>query len=365
MRPRRTLRKYAFIALTGTFLASTLPLAVAGLSPALSEKAFAAGKDKATVDPAKDAIKQGEAEMYRKNYEAAVDHFKQAAYFSRNQYNPLAWKYLGMAYKGMREYPKAIEAFNTHLKQVTEPAVAARCDLAACYVEMGEFDKARKEIQKANVESQGKSDAIVATAMGKINEKMEEYDKALLHYEVAIKRDDVNTEALMGRARMEVRIGMREYPNGQSLNKALKHYMEIVDNRHKIFGANYEEIYYNMAQVFYKKGDHQGAIDHLHYALKDSPNSYNCHVALGKVFDDEKHIQSAIKQYELAIPNAPRGTNVDKIKTRVMYLQGLLKGDAGPAPVKPSPLMRQQVQRKSGLSAPYEKGPPPSVDSGF
>lgn len=345
--------------------AIAVPLATIATVPATGISAHA--KDKATVDPAKNAMKLGEAAMYQKDYETAVDQFKQAVYFSRNQYNPQAWMYMGMAYKALKEYTKAVDAFNKHLMQVTEPSVAARCDLASCYVELGQLDAAKRELTRANVESAGNTDILVACAHAKLHEKMGEWGIALNFWQQAINKDENYTEALMGRARMEVRLGVQQYPNGQYLNQALKHYMEIVDNRHRIWGANYEEIYYNMAQVYYKKGDHQSAIDHLHYALKEAPDSFNCHLALAKVFDDEKHIGSAIKQYELAIPNAPRGTNIEKIKSRVMFLQQQINPDVAPPTVKPSPLMRQQLGQPQGsLNKNYEKTPPPPPgESGF
>jgi tetratricopeptide (TPR) repeat protein len=360
----RTIRKYCLLSLTASLVAATLALVSVSIGP-LSDAVWA--KDKATVDPSKEALKLGEASMYKRDYEPAIDQFKQSIYFSRNQYNPPAWKYLGMAYKAQREYMKAIDAFNKHLAQMTEPSVAARCDLASCYVELGEFEKARKELTNAHVESSGQTDALVDCAHAKLSEKMDDLGAALSFYTQAITKDANFTEALMGRARMEVRLGVQQYPNGQYLNQALKHYMEIVDNRHRIWGANFEEIYYNMAQVFYKKGDHQGAIDHLHYALREAPDSFSCHLALAKVFDDEKHVSSAIKQYELAIPNAPRGTNLDKIKSRVMYLQQQIKPDQAPQQIKPSPLMRQQLgEQQGGLSKRYDKEPPPAPgESGF
>lgn len=355
MTPARTFHGLTLTALA-FLLVSTVP-----------HRALAVGKDKATADPAKNSIKLGETAMYKKDYDTAIDQFKQAIYFARNQYNPLAWKYLGMAYKAQREYPKAIEAFNTHLKQVTAPSIAARCDLADCYVNMGDYAQARKEIQKANVESQGDTDAIVSAQMAKLAEKMGEYEKALDYFDIAIKRDPHLTMALMGRARMEVRIGITKNRD-QMMNNGLKHYLEIIDNRHENFGIDYEEAYYNMAQVFYKKGDHQNCIDHLHYALKDTPNSFQCHLALGKVFDDEKHFASAVKEYEKAIANAPRGTDVEKIKTRILFLQQKASGGEQQAvpSIKPSPLMRQQVnqQKQGGLSNPYDNKKP-SGDSGF
>jgi len=105
--------------------------------------------EKATVDPAEDNFRQGMELIRASNWEAAVDSFQQAIYFSRNHYNPNAYKMLGLCYKATRQYPKAITALLEHLKQVQEPAADARIDLAECYIEVGEIEKAKEEVSRS------------------------------------------------------------------------------------------------------------------------------------------------------------------------------------------------------------------------
>ncbi|MBY0358086.1 MAG: tetratricopeptide repeat protein [Candidatus Obscuribacterales bacterium] len=310
-----------------------LPLLVA-LSVFISIQAAFCRQDKATVEPSEIHMKEGLKKIKAHDYEGASDDFLQSVYFSRNHYNPQAYLYLGLCHKATRNYSKAIEAFLNHLKQVTEPAPNARVDLAECYMNIGDFDKAKIQVDQARAEADY-TDKRPIYAMGELYEKMGETGMALDSYCVALGDQPwTYTDAYMGKARCEIKLN--------NFNNAIKDYRAIIDQCLK--NVNWVELYYNLGQCYYKRGDHQGAIDHWHYALKHDPDNFDCHSALAFIFDEEKHYSSAIKEYEDALRCAPKNYNTDKLNRRLIFLQAKLKGDETQKQVRPSPYMRQQEQ---------------------
>lgn len=300
----------------------------------LAEPVLAKRNDKATVEPSELNMKEGLIKMKMGDYEGAEDNFLQAVYFSRNHYNPQAYLMLGLSRKATRKYAKAIEAFKEHLKQVTEPSPNGRIDLAECYMEVGKMEEAKAEVEKAASEADWK-DKRPMYAMGKLCERLGEVGLAKGHYYQALgDRPWTYTEAWMGLARCYVK--MKDY------NEALKEYRAIISSAVK--RVDWVELYYNMGQCLYQRGDHQGAIDHWLYALKENPDSFECHLALGSIFDEEKHISSAVKSYENAIRCAPKGYDTNKIDQRLLFLQSKLQQKEAAKPVRPSPFMRQEQQ---------------------
>lgn len=291
--------------------------------------------DKGTVEPSELHMKEGMKKIKLGDYEGASDEFLQSVYFSRNNYNPEGYLYLGLSYKASRKYSKAIEAFLNHLKQTTSGSSPnARVDLAECYMEIGDLEKARVEVEKAMGEADY-SDKRPIYAMGEIYERLDQPGAALQAYCSALGQEPWSyTEAFMGKARCEIKLG--------NYNEAIQDYRNIIKDCLK--RVNWVELYYNLGQCLYKRGDHQGAIDHWLYALKENPNSFDCHAALAHIFDEEKHYSSAIKEYENAIRCAPKNYNTDKLNKRLLFLEAKLKEREAQKEVKPSPYMRQQEQ---------------------
>ena len=314
------------------------PLTVTTTTPVLAKKS------KATVDPAEQNMREGIAAMNAKDYDVAIDSFLQAIYFSRNKYNPEAHWALGLCYKATRQYVKAVEALQTHLRQVTKKAPDARLDLAECYLDLGDFDNAEKQIDMAFTDSDGKNWARQRYTMGKLQEKMNQPGQALNHYTRALEEKKHYTEAFMGKARCEVKL--RRY------NEALKDYTEILELGPLMRGVDFHELYYNMGSILRVRGDHQGAADHWRLALEQNPESFDAHLALGNMFDDEKHISSAIKEYQAAMRNAPKGYDVGGLGRRIQYLESSMKPAELVPVVKPTPTMRKQysdaMRRRQG-----------------
>lgn len=315
---------------------------------------YAKRHDQATVEPTELHMKDGLKKMKAGDYEGASDEFLQACYFARNKYCPQGWLYLGLCYKATRNYPKAIEALSTHLAQTTEKEADPHIDLAECYLEVDDYSKAEEQIRQARIDADW-TNKRPFFAMGEVAEKMGKPGEALDAYNTALgERPWHYFDAWMGRARSEIKLKPPRYVD------ALKDYREIIElapgNK-----VDWVELYYNMAQCLYKRGDHQGAIDHLLEALKVNPDHFDSHLALAHIFDEEKHITSAIDRYENALRTASKSYNTDPINKRIIYLQGLLKEQEKEKEVKPSPYMRQeQEQLQQGQQSKAPRG-----ESGF
>lgn len=325
-------------------------------APALAKSSKA--KDSATVEPTILHMREGERMLKLNDYEAAADEFLQSCYFARNKYNPEGWLQLGRCYMQLKNWSKAIDALSTHLGQTTEKAPDANCDIAECYIEIGQFEKADRHITQARIEADYKNHRPYYT-MGKLLERMGRYGEALGAYTTSLdQRPWTYTDAWLGRARCYRKMKPPDY------KEALADYKQMVQQGNVLKkNADWVEAYYGMAECYYKRGDHQGAIDHLLEELKLDPDNFDGHIALAHIFDEEKHVTSAINQYEHSLRTAPKGYNVDSINKRIVFLQGELKGKQEQAPIRPSPAMRQQQQE-------YEEAQPKQVnrapgDSGF
>jgi tetratricopeptide (TPR) repeat protein len=317
----------------------------------------------ATLDPADDNFKQGMAMIRKGNYEGGIDSFKQAVYFSRNQYNPPAYKYLALCYKATRNYGKAVEAFGSYFNQTTERDPDAHIEEAECYMGMGDFNKARKEVETASRDSvYGAPTARFRYAQGEIDEKLADksfekegsYSQAEDFYDEAIQEKPHYTEAWMGKGRCQVK--------QKHWNDALRTYRTILE-KGPLLHPNLEELYYNMGTCLVSHGDHQGALDHWHMALEQNPDSYDAHLAIAGILDQEHHFSSALKEYEKAIRCAPKDSpSVQMLMNRMQWIEQQIKPKEAPVEIKPSPSMRQQAEDEA---QPQVTQPPPGKDAGF
>lgn len=336
-------------------LAAILYLAAQDQMPAHGKVHF----DNASAQPADEHLKEGRKLMAASNYEAAIDSFTQSIYFSRNHYNPEAYKWLGLCYKATRQYGKAVQALQTHLAQVTERAPDVHIDLAECYIEMSEFDKARLEIDKAFVDQTLDGGTWRQRyAMGELYERMDDPAQAFGCYIQAHKDKPNDTASWMALARVCVKM--------KNFNEAIENYRGILEAP-GVHGIDYEQLYYNMGQCFFQKGDHQSALDRWRMALDYNPDSYDCHLALATLFDQEKHLSSAVKEYQAALRTMPK--NVDQRQTinrRLQWLEQQMAPKEVIPVTKPSPLMRQQAAVESNSNAGNTQlQPAVPKDSGF
>jgi FimV-like protein len=311
---------------------TTAPAAIA------KDKHFA----KASADPSQDKIKEGLLLIREKNFDSAIDSFKQAIYFARNQYNPEAYKYLGLCYRATRQYPKAIESFNQFFSQTTEPNAEVRIDLAESYIEIGDFEKARRQLDTAAAEDDRSFHYRQRYATGELHERMGdagkardatgEWSEAAQFYQESIDDKPLYTDGWMGLGRAQTKMGQ--------WNAALRTYRTILD-KGPMLHPDLEQLYYNMGTCLLKRGDHQGALDHYHMALESNPDSFDSHLAIANILDSERHYGSAQKEYEAALrcvkQDDPRRM---PIMRKIDFIEQSLQPKDVPMQIKPSPAMR-------------------------
>src|SRR5690348_5095439 len=73
-------------------------------------------RGKGHVLPSEAQFEIGISKYKAKDYDGAVDAFRQSVYFARNEYYPSAWYWLGVTYMVKLEDTKAIEAFEKHFE---------------------------------------------------------------------------------------------------------------------------------------------------------------------------------------------------------------------------------------------------------
>jgi len=340
-------------------LSTSLLFAAAGFLVSMPDASARKGAkfDKATAEPAEENFKAGIKQIREHNYEAGLDSMQQAIYFSRNHYNPEAQKYMALCYKAMRNYPKAIQAFLDHLQQTTEKAPDARTDLAECYIETGEIEKARRAIDEAFRDSSyADGTHRQRYAQGEMHERLGDNGQALGFYDSALSQKPSYTEAWMAKARVMVKL--------KNYNQALKEYRAMLEKGPFLKNVKFDELYYNMGTCLIQRGDHQGALDHWRLALEANPEMFDAHLALARMLDDERHISSAIKEYQAALRTMPEGSaSKDKIEKRLLWLEQQLTPKDTPAEIKPSPSMRREFE-ESERRHDVNQVPVPK-DSGF
>lgn len=330
---------------------------------------------KASADPARDKVEEGLVLIRKHDWDGAIDSFKQAIYFARNQYNPDAYKYLGLCYRATRNYQKAIDTFQKYFDQATTPSPDVHIDLAECYVETKDFDKARRELElgaAADAETQ-KFRYRQRFAYGELHEKLGDtnpnrraaagdYDQAAQFYKEAMEEKPLYTDAWMALGKIEMKIG--------NWNDALQVYRGILD-KGPLLHPDLVELYYNMGTCLLKHGDHQGALDHYRMALEQNPDSFDAHLAIANILDSEKHLSTALEEYQAALRCADKDSpQRSPIMNKIDYIEQQLQPKDVPVPIRPSPAMRHMFddsQSPAAVNNPNNNNnlAPVSKDAGF
>jgi tetratricopeptide (TPR) repeat protein len=129
----------------------------------------------ATLQQARDLEKAG-------NYDQAIAVLKPAA--EQNTDKDLLWASLGDAYRGAKQYPEAVEAYQKAI-QLNPQSGGYKNGLADCYAKSGQTDKAIAEwnsaaqAEPANAAMYYFNEGAVFTNTGKVDDALAAFDKVI------------------------------------------------------------------------------------------------------------------------------------------------------------------------------------------
>jgi Tfp pilus assembly protein PilF len=276
----------------------------------------------------------------------------QSVYFARNNYQPQANLWLGKAYMQKHEDLKAAEALKKAAEQSLGQSPEAHLLLAEVYLRLKREKDAEQECYTAISETLGRAYKAY-NMLGKVFMYEENWTGAQGQFQQALGDPPYTyTEAWINL----VECMMRQ----QNWIGALQEMRAMLTNTKKLVGLDYERVYLDVGICLLAKGDHQGAIDNWHRTLDYNPSNAEAHLQLAMLYDAEKHVSSAIKEYKEYIRVSSDTKRVEQVKDRITIIEHMLSPtDVQPAATPPSPYMRKQSEERQ------VQAPPQSKDSGF
>ncbi|MCC6980583.1 MAG: tetratricopeptide repeat protein [Candidatus Melainabacteria bacterium] len=271
-----------------------------------------------------------------KDYDGAVDAFKQSIYFARNEYMPQAWYWLGVTYmvKG-GEDSKAIEAFNKHLEQNVGPSWEAHIHLGHIYLRLNRLSEAEDEARKALADYQGQCPKAY-NLYGLVSKARNDYDGAVGWFLQALGDKPWSyTEAWMNYA--DMLMWAKRWPS------AIQQFTGMINSEKTLKGLDEETLFTSRGKCLLALGDHQNALEDFHRTLSINKDNSEAHLNLGMMFDQERHISSAIKEYKEFCRTCPEQKRTSAVQQRIAMLEQMLgPSQAAPQAPQPSPYMRKQ-----------------------
>jgi len=318
-------------------------------------------KNANTVDPAVENYKKGSEQFKLQDYDGAIDSLLQAVYFARNNYHPDAYYLLGMSYKAKNQDTKATDAFSKHLEQTVKPSPDARVELGEVYMRNSRDREAEREFQLALVDYRGAAPR-AHNALGKLYDKKKDYQTAQWHYEQAL-----------GDQPWQYADAWTNYAENMMIQQqwasAVLQFQAMLDRGKSLKGLDAPRVCLDLGVAKYAKGDHQGALEAWQTAITVNPSYPAPHLLLAKMFEEEKHISSAIKEYRAYIGLATNDPQLPQIKTHLLTLEQKIRpAEAEMQPVQPSPYTRKQIensQRASQQQMQQQMDNLSSPDAGF
>lgn len=296
----------------------------------------------------------GMAKFKAGDYDGAIDAFKQSIYYARNEYMPQAYYWLGVSYKIKHEDAKAIDALGKHLQQSVGFSPEAN-------VHLGEILLRNNRLNEAEDQAKAALDGnreIGYNLWGKVLMAKGEWENASGQFLNALGETPwTYYEAWMNYVTLMIK--------RKSWTSALKQLTGMLESPKELKGINYEDIYLKRGLCFIAIGDHQHALEDWHKVLSYNPRNCEAHLQLAMMFDMEKHISSAIKEYKEFARLSTEQERVEPVKQRIQFLeQAIAPKAAEPAAPQPSAYMRQQEAARRAAEQQAQNGLQPH-DSGF
>lgn len=294
-------------------------------------------RGKGHVLPSEEQYNVGIAKYKAQDYDGAVDAFRQSIYFARNEYNPTAWYWLGVTYMMKHEDTKAIEAFGKHLEQNVGPSWETHIHLGHIYLRMNRINDAEEEARRALADYAGQCPKAY-NLYGLVCKARKDYDGAVGWFQQALgDRPWTYTEAWMNYA--DMLMWAKRWPS------AIQQFTGMEKSEKTLKGLDEETLYTSRGKCLLALGDHQSALEDFHRTLSINKDNAEAHLNLGMMFDQERHISSAIKEYKEFCRTCPEVQRTSAVKQRIAMLEQML-GPAQAAPEAPaaSPYMRKQAE---------------------
>lgn len=208
----------------------------------------------------------------------------------KNPYNHLAWAYLGILHLDLKNYDKALEAFDfaitakedyvegylhkaetllelerfseaavvfKEILQLEEPSASVYFSLGECYEHLSEFESAIHYYKLAIREDAEYSDAYMG--IGVVLDQMGRSSEALPYLELAFKHDDSNLEAILYYADIKKDLGI------------YRDALEVYDFL-RGFELPWKDYWLNFSETFYLAGKTESAIETIYEGVKNNPD---------------------------------------------------------------------------------------------
>lgn len=292
-------------------------------------------RGKGHVLPSDAQFNTGIAKYKAKDYDGAIDAFKQSVYFARNEYMPQAWYWLGVTYMVKNEDTKAIEAFKKHFEQNVGSSWEAHIHLGHIYLRNNRLNEAEDEARNALADYQGQCPKAY-NLYGLVSKARNDYDGAVNWFLQALGDKPWSyTEAWMNFAEMQMMA--KKYP------AAIGHFTGMLNSEKTLKGLDEESLFTFRGKCYLALGDHQHALEDFHRTLSINANNAEAHLNLAMMFDQERHVSSAIKEYKEFCRTCPEVKRTSAVKQRIAMLEQMLRpAQAEPQAPQPSAYTRQQ-----------------------
>lgn len=235
---------------------------------------------------------------------------------NKDPYNALAWFNLGAAFQGLKEYEKAIDAYEFCVA-IDEKFEFAYRNMADAYMRLRWYEKAIESLEK-NLEL-GKPEDVIFEAMGHCFEKKKDFNRARHFYRQAVELNPADDSIFY-------RIG-ETYFREQQWEKAIKAYSVALN-------LNKENAAYCLAigNCLMELGAGKEALVCFNNAVQLKPNNKTTWMALIKGLYQNEHYEEVLDQVavasntigqkpELAIYQAGALFALGKSKEALIYLE--------------------------------------------
>lgn len=311
-------------------------------------------RGKGHVLPSEAQFDIGISKYKGKDYDGAVDAFKQSIYFARNEYMPQSWFWLGVTYMVKHEDTKAVEAFKKHLEQTVGPSWEAHIHLGHIYLRNNRLNEAEDEARCALADFQGQCPKAY-NLYGLVSKARNDYDGAVGWFLQALGDAPWSyTEAWMNYA--DMLMWAKKWP------AAINQFSKMLESEKTLKGLDEETLFTSRGKCLLALGDHQRALEDFHRTLSMNKDNSEAHLNLAMMFDQERHISSAIKEYKEFCRTCGEVQRTSAVKQRIAMLEQMLQPtQAAPEAPQMSPYMRkqqqeQQKQEEQQQFQPHESG---------